>query len=320
MRLTLIHNPEAGRGGPSREELVALLRSAGHRVQYQSTAESTVDRALDDPGELVLAAGGDGTVAKVAKRLVGRDVPLAIIPLGTANNIARSVGAHGSAREVIAGLPAATVTALDVGLARVRREYGSSSDRFATARTDSMSRFIEAVGVGLFGRLLHGAEERREREGSDPATTPVRPALRGIRRALEDYGARHRRVVVDGEDASGSYLMVTVMNIRSIGPRMTLAPDADPGDGRLDVLLLTEADRAPLADYLTAIEQGDDARFPIAARRARHVSVGWDDDEGHLDDEAWPDSDEEGRDRRARASDTVEAEIVDPPLRVLVPA
>jgi len=305
MRLTLLHNPEAGDDQPSRDELVTRLRRAGYDVRYQSAKDPAFGRALDDPGDLVLVAGGDGTVAKVAKRLVGRDVPLAIVPLGTSNNIARSLGVVGSAGEIIDGLATAVTTTLDVG--RARAPWGSSW-------------FIEAIGVGFFGGVLRRAEERREREGGDPATTPVPTALRGIRRALDGYPARERRVVADGEDLSGPYVMVEVMNVRSIGPRMALAPDADVRDGHLDVLVLRESDRRALGDYLGALADGADVRFSVPSRRARHVSLGWDADDAHLDDEVWPARKAPSGVHPVSDSATVEAEIVDPPLRVLVPS
>lgn len=304
MRLTLVHNPESGSDQPSGDALVALARDAGYDVTYQSTKDATLGRALESPGDLVLVAGGDGTVAKVAKQLVGRNVPLAVAPLGTSNNIARSLGLHGSAREIIQGLSTAVTVSLDVG--RASAPWGTA-------------RFVEAVGIGFFGRVLRHAEERRERADADPGTTPVPTALRGIHRALDGYRACHRDVLADGEDLSGPYVMVAVMNICSIGPRMTLAPSADLGDGRLDLLLLHESERAALADHLSDLADGRDVRFSVPTRRVRHVSVGWDIHEGHLDDEVWPDRGAPERERWAEGPVTVEAEIVDAPLRVLVP-
>src|SRR5918992_4788340 len=101
MRVTVVHNPQAGEGSYSREELLAALRDSGFKARYQSTKEDGWHRVLEGPGDFVIAAGGDGTVAKVAKRIAGRGVPLAILPVGTANNIASAFGVTGSLEDLI---------------------------------------------------------------------------------------------------------------------------------------------------------------------------------------------------------------------------
>ena len=66
----------------------------------------------------MIAAGGDGTVGRVALQLVDSGVPLAVIPLGTANNLARSLGFVGSPQEIIASLENGRKCAFDIGIAR----------------------------------------------------------------------------------------------------------------------------------------------------------------------------------------------------------
>jgi diacylglycerol kinase (ATP) len=305
LRLTLMHNPGAGDARPSREELIALGREAGYRVRYQGTDAKDFASALTEPADVVVAAGGDGTVAKVAKELVGRDLPLAIIPLGTANNVALTLGVGGSARDIMHGLADAGVTPLAV--ARATAPWGTGC-------------FIESVGTGFFGSVLRRGEDRQARAGADHATTPVPSAARNILRALETYRSVHHGVVTDGDDLSDTYLLVEVMNIRSIGPRMVLAPAADPGDGYLDLVLVRETDRASFSDYLALLAAGTHAPVTpelLETRRARRVSLTWDAADGHLDDEPWPGH---GIPEYARdPARSVDVEIVDPPIRVLVP-
>ena len=69
-------------------------------MRYQSTKKSW-KKAIQLPADLFIAAGGDGTVAEVIHEAAGTGVPVALLPIGTANNIARSLGIVGDAREII---------------------------------------------------------------------------------------------------------------------------------------------------------------------------------------------------------------------------
>src|SRR5687767_10564763 len=115
MRVTVIHNPGAGDGETSAKELLAALREHGYQPQYHSSKGGDLGTALADPGELVVVAGGDGTVGDVAKRLAGRAIPVAVLPAGTANNIATTLGSEGPLRDQVARWAAARRRPFDVG-------------------------------------------------------------------------------------------------------------------------------------------------------------------------------------------------------------
>src|SRR6266576_1909047 len=104
MRVTLMHNPKAGDAKHGKKELMAALAKAGHHAIYQSTKKSDYKKALKKSTDLVIAAGGDGTVAKVAFRLIDTGIPLSVVPLGTANNLARTLGFIASPDEIMARL------------------------------------------------------------------------------------------------------------------------------------------------------------------------------------------------------------------------
>src|SRR4051812_45065449 len=119
VRVTLIHNPGAGRQGPRQAtELRALLEDAGYNVRYRSAKEDGWKRALKKDADLIVVAGGDGTVGKVARRVVGRGVPVALLPSGTANNIARTLGQlERPFEELVRGWEKARRIKLNVGVA-----------------------------------------------------------------------------------------------------------------------------------------------------------------------------------------------------------
>src|SRR5437016_14199028 len=92
MRVTLVHNPDAGdHRQPGRKALLAIIRAAGHTVHYYPSHDLRLAATLRRPTDLVVIAGGRHS-RQVAKLAHGRSVPLAVLPTGTANNIATTLG------------------------------------------------------------------------------------------------------------------------------------------------------------------------------------------------------------------------------------
>ena len=301
MRATLIHNPTAGSGKPIDTELVAWLKAAGYDVRYASSKLKDYPDALEESSDLVVVAGGDGTIAKVATRIVSRDVPLAIVPVGTANNIATTLGIRGMPESIIRALPSAERRMFDVGTASA--PWGTS-------------RFLESAGVGLFAAMLEHAERTAEhRKSEQPGPSKSAQSARATLRLLERQPAVFCQVEADGVNLSGSYILAIAMNIRRIGSCLELAPDADVSDGQLDLVLLGDDQRDILRDYLGELASGGDARFPLSPRRARSVRFNWDPKFGHRDDERWPEESGGQGDREAKLVDLA---LLDPPITVLV--
>jgi diacylglycerol kinase (ATP) len=298
MRAVLLHNKDAGSvpGAHSKEELLRLLRAAGYQVTYQSTKKPGVRKTLRNPGRLVVIAGGDGTIGKVLARLDRRDVPVALLPLGTANNIATSLGISGSPEALIPRLPTARLRRLDMGLA---------------TRGEASAAFLESAGIGLFAEFLKRADKRLD---DDLASRGVKlqQGIELLHQMTPEAAARRIRISADGEDLSGSYLLAVALNIRIIGPRLLLAPEGQPGDGQLDLLLVEPEGREALSGYLESGVRGEPARFPFPLRRAHQIRMGWTAGAGHLDDRLWPDEKPAGR-------GAVTLEVAGRPFDVLVP-
>lgn len=227
MRITLVATATAH--GPAVDDLVALLADAGHEVEHRPTPEDW-HPLLQDPGDLLVAAGGDGTVRTTVLAAAEAGCPFAILPFGTANNIAKTLGIVGDVRHAIASWELDAARAFDLG------------------EVLGVGRFVEAVGGGLFAQLL-----RRGSEVEESPTVMGREtdrALAVLAELVREVPPAAWRVVVDGRDCSGEYLAVEVLNVRFAGPNVPIAPDADPGDGLLDVALVGDAHRAPMARYL----------------------------------------------------------------------
>ena len=79
MRVLLIHNPKAGDGKHNKKQLMASLARCGHQAFYQSRKVAGWKKAFKKPVDLVIVAGGDGTVHKTAWQLLDSGIPLAIL-------------------------------------------------------------------------------------------------------------------------------------------------------------------------------------------------------------------------------------------------
>lgn len=307
MRVTLVHNAGAGEGDISKKELKAALESAGHHVTYVPHEASGGTDWLDDLGEVVVAAGGDGTVARVARKIAGRGAALAILPTGTANNIARSFGVPCDLDALLGALAdgGRYARVAQWGLGVARGPWGEK-------------RFVEAAGVGIFARLLRAVENvPEELAHADPGRAESRRdelqrARRRLLHVVEGMPVRSLALQADGEDLADDYLMAEALNVRYAGPAIDVAPGTPREDGRLTLVTLRAAERETFAHFLRGVLRGDAPSCPIASRPVRTLSIPWPPDAGRLDDQPWPKE-------RAEDDAVVEVRGGGERLRVVVP-
>ena len=302
MKITLMHNPSAGSDDrPKAEQLVEALEKAGHRVTYQSTHQSGAKWALLDPGDLVLAAGGDGTVRQIALALFGRSAPLSILPLGTANNMAKTFGIVGSIPEIISGLENPSRAYLDVGLAV--GPWGKKP-------------FVESAGAGVLARTM-SYMTAHEDEG---CTAPLKESRQILRKFLKDYPSRKWKITLDGKSIDGKFLLVEVMNMRLAGPNLHLAPDVETGDSCFDFVFLKEEQREAFLEYLEKSETEEDLEAPVEIVRGKTLQLQDVQTEPiHVDDFTWPEEEDQKSDRHARQPLNIRFSVIGKPLEILVP-
>ncbi|MFB7248480.1 diacylglycerol kinase [Streptomyces populi] len=220
---TVILNPTVT-DESERHELRRTLERHGHRepVFLETTAEDPgagqAARAVREGAALVVVCGGDGTVRTVADVLAGSGVPLAVVPCGTGNLLARNLG-----------LPLSPVAALEAAL-------GGGPHRLDLAAVEGdglkATRFTAMAGAGLDAAMMEHTDPRAKAALGWPAY-----ALAGI----GTLRTPRMRVTIrlDGSPAfRRTARMVLVANVAAVQGGVTLLPAARPDDGLLDLLVL----------------------------------------------------------------------------------
>lgn len=273
MQATLIYNPQSGvTEKVSPEEIQEALSKAGYDPVYRSTSrEEDLDQALADVKGLAVVAGGDGTIRAVATRLLGRGVPISPLPLGTANNICKTLGISGNPisgnpLEIVAGLKEPHSRHFDI--CRVQAPWGEDY-------------FLEAFGYGLYAEMLADYEPEKGKS--------VLRSISSIAKTLPNYESNYCRITLDGKDISGNYLIFETLNTTAFGPRIKMAPGADPGDGVFDVVRIREEERSGLMQYLSALIAEEFDELPsVEITRGSKLELEWTGFVIHVDGEVRP--------------------------------
>lgn len=270
----LLHNPKAGAGQLSKEELISILTRSGLDCSYSSTKKTGWENIALKGEDFLIIAGGDGTIRKVAgelldKKLSDRKLPIGLFPIGTSNNIATSLGITGDYSEFIRTLKGKNTKKYDVG-----RIYGLRQEKF----------FLESLGYGIFPSLMEEMD-KQDQSSKDTPGKKIRTALELLYDVVTSCPAVFCEINLDQKDHSGKFLMVEVLNIPSIGPKLKLAPFANPGDGEFDVVLVSEEQRQNLADHISDRIQGKESLPFFKTIKAKDLKIFWQGPAMHVDDE-----------------------------------
>ncbi|HMO58387.1 MAG TPA: diacylglycerol kinase family lipid kinase [Roseiflexaceae bacterium] len=232
----LIVNPISGveAGTLALPLIVTALEAAGMQVVISFVGngkppDTIAADAVRAGYDLVVAVGGDGTVSSVARGMLQSTVPLGIIPLGTYNNIARSLGIpfdlDGALQNLIDGTP----RMIDTALANGRM-------------------FMEVAGVGIDARLFPVAEEIKRGAWHQVATAV---------RSLRYFRPRKVRIeLADGTRFIARPLMALVSNMPYFGVGFAIAPHARPDSGDLTLSLFQHFTKLELLQYFALIANG----------------------------------------------------------------
>jgi YegS/Rv2252/BmrU family lipid kinase len=221
MRAAVVVNPTKHSDGEKfRAEVCEAMAAHGwsEPLWLETTPEETgrglAEAAVQEQVDVVLASGGDGTVTACAEGVAGSGVPLAVLPAGTGNLLARNLG-----------LPLALDEALEVGL--------TGRDRRLDVGNANGHPFVAMAGIGFDAMLLDSTgEPMKKRLGWVAYAVSALRHLRArpVRATLRADGGRVLR-----RRASG----IIVGNVGALQGGLALLPGAEPDDGMLDLMVLT---------------------------------------------------------------------------------
>lgn len=241
--VAIVMNPAAGRG--KAKKLLPELRDAfsglSPTMLVTSSAgeeEALATQALRDGATTIVAVGGDGTCSGVASAILrsGQSCRLAVVPCGTGDDFAKTLG--------VSGYTPAQTAALVAGGEAARIDVGRADDRY----------FLNSCGFGFDASVLQATQKIRFLRGD---SVYIYSALG----QLFSYQGTAVSVSGDAEVKRGRMLMITVSNGRWLGGAFKIAPDASVRDGKLDACFFGDSN---------VLER---ARLFIGALRGTHLHM-----------------------------------------------
>ena len=254
--VALLVNPTAGKGKGGRvaPAVEASISAAGRRVRRlvgRDAAEALdlAHAAVADGLSGLVAVGGDGMVNLALQAVAGTGTPLAIVPAGSGNDIARGLGIGlddaAAAGRAVVDLPARTV---DLG----------------------------RVGSRWFGGVLGSGFDSMVNERANRMTWPRGRARYNLAMVAElrTFTPIPYTIELDGERLETEAMLVAVGNSRSYGGGMMVTPDAVMDDGLLDVMVLGPISKVEFLKVFPKVYKGTHVHHPaVTIRRARVVSL-----------------------------------------------
>src|SRR5512143_969054 len=238
MRAKLIFNPGSGSTGDSPVQLMEVISEMqawklvpeAYLVEPDSDLSAAVQNDVEDGIRLFVVCGGDGTIDVMAGALAGTNATLGIIPTGTQNNVALSLGIPADIPSAIAILRTGQRIKVDIGLVtcgEIKRP------------------FLEVCSVGLVSTLFPSADDIQHgnlaRVGDFLATLVASPPA-------------EMHLILDGkQEVNTTCHVVLVSNMPYMGPHFQVGTPASINDGLLDVLLFADLSKMDLLGYAVQV-------------------------------------------------------------------
>jgi diacylglycerol kinase (ATP) len=277
-RARLIMNPLSGDDEPNLMKLpdiIAMLESEGIRADLTFTkpeeSPSEIARqAVEEGYDMVIVGGGDGTVSEVAKGLLHAPIPLGILPIGTYNNIARSLNLPTEMVDACQVLTQGQVKRIDVGVANGEHYFFEAAGIGLDAVLFPLG---EEIKGGRWGRMMQvfqlamGYQPQKLQIQFDRPISEARTQL-PVKRRFSRSKTKER------SELRLSALMVVVANGPYYGTGFTVAPDAVIDDGLLTVSIFRNFSKWELVRHFWSISRGQYHYSPkIETYRVKEVRV-----------------------------------------------
>ncbi|MFC1693161.1 diacylglycerol/lipid kinase family protein [Candidatus Latescibacterota bacterium] len=232
MRVLIIANPLVGIHKGNRRIIEDIVDQITSRrgiadityTMHPGTGKKRASRASLEGYDAVYAAGGDGTINDVASGLVGRSVPLGIIPLGSGNGFARSLGIPLDKKGFTDVLLQNKITTIDTGKIASRI-------------------FLSTAGMGYDANIAHDFNAQK---------ISSRTSLKYFYYAVKNYffkRSEHLKLIIDGKEINRTVFALTICNTMQYSSGAIIAPQAKPQSGELIAVLIPKLPlyKAPLA-------------------------------------------------------------------------
>lgn len=260
-RGSLLYNPGAGGGAADRfEKLMERMREMGlqfstHKLEKGKNPGETATQVLEtEKPSWIAVAGGDGTVEAVAACMLDAEIPLAVIPMGTYNNFARSLDLPLDPEDACTLLKAGQPRAVDVGMVNGRPFF----ECVGVGLDAAIFPYGEEIKSGRVSRVLDALRKARRYRRRNFVISLDRPVCDALARNTANESRRLvQRICRHNESKiTLSALMVTVSNGPYFGMNFAVAPEQRMDDGLLTVSVFSRYSKWQLCWHFLSIAFG----------------------------------------------------------------
>ncbi|MBI5640191.1 MAG: diacylglycerol kinase family lipid kinase [Nitrospirae bacterium] len=258
--ITIICNP-AARGSSMKKIGLArtFLMQKGFGTELLLTergghAQSLAEAALAKKPFRIIAAGGDGTINEVMNGMIGSDTPLAILPMGTTNVLAKELGISENIHQALE--TAVTASPKTVSPGKIDLGMPVSLSRY----------FCLMAGVGFDGKAVHDVNLRMKKISGEAAY--IQSGLKN----LIFYAPDEIGFVVDGREYSGYSAIIGKAS--KYGGNFRITPDANLPDPAFHLCIFKGRKRADLLRYVFGVIRGGHLKFrDVVYLRAKDIGI-----------------------------------------------